>query len=148
MLVMKISKCQVITRRVLTLKMHIRTRINAQSVKIQPMWKAFRVLQRNFNVKVVTSLGNWLVFAIKRSKLHSSLADQRLINCKQEQCMCLRMLYAASLKRIPVMIHFACSSTYSAHKPLTRFPNHLTGLQILLTGGNLIIQEISIWGLD
>ena len=44
MLVVKINKCQVLTRTVLTLQMHIRTRIDAQSVEIQPMWKAFSAL--------------------------------------------------------------------------------------------------------
>ena len=44
MLVMKINKCQVITRRGFTLRMCIRTRRDAQSVEIQPMWKVFSVL--------------------------------------------------------------------------------------------------------
>ena len=44
MLVMIINKCQVITRRVLTLRMHIRTRRDAQSMEIQPMWKVFGTL--------------------------------------------------------------------------------------------------------
>ena len=62
------------------------------------MRKAFSALQRNFNVKLVTGLDILLVFAIKRNKLHSSLGDKILINCKQEQCMCVRMPYVASLK--------------------------------------------------
>ena len=66
-LVMKINKHQVITRRVLILIMSIRTRLDAQSVEIQPTWKAFSALQRNFNVKLVTSLDILLVFAIKRT---------------------------------------------------------------------------------
>ena len=59
MLLMKIPKCQVITRRVLTLGMHTRIRRVAQSVEIQPMWKAFSTLQRNSNVKLDTSLDTY-----------------------------------------------------------------------------------------
>ena len=126
MLVMNINKCQVITKRVQSLRMHIRTRRDAQSVDSQPVWKAFSALQGNFNVKLVISLDILLVFVTKRNKLHSSLADQRIINCKQEQCMCMRMPYAASVKRVPVMTHFTCNSKYSAHKPVSRrLPHHL-----------------------
>ena len=52
----EINKCQVITRSVLSPRMYINTRRDAQSLEIQPMWKAFSSLQRNFNVKLVTSL--------------------------------------------------------------------------------------------
>ena len=114
-------------------KMCIITWIDAQCVEIQPMWKAFSALWRNFNVKLVTSLDILLVFAIKRNKLHSSLADQRLINYKQEQCMCMRMPYVASLKRVPVITLFACNSKYSTHKLVSRkFPQHLTWLKSCL----------------
>ena len=69
------------------------------------MWKDFSALQRNSNVKLVTSLDISLVFVIKRSKHPSSLEDQRLINYKQEQCMHKREPYAATLKiTVPVMI--------------------------------------------
>ena len=77
------------------------------------MWKDFSALQRNSNVKLVTSLDISLVFVIKISKHHSSLADQRLINYKYEQCMCKRETYAATLKiTVAVMTHFACKSKW------------------------------------
>ena len=123
----EINKCLVITGNALTLGMCTRTRRDAQSVEIQPMQKAFSAPQRNFNVSFVTSLDTLLVFVIKGIKFHSSLEDQRLINCKHEQCMHLRMPCMASLKRVPVMIAFACNSKYSTHKPVSRrFPHHLT----------------------
>ena len=59
------------------------------------------------------------LFVIKRGKHHSSLEDQRLINYEQEQCMCKREPYAATLKiTVPVMTPSACKSKCSAHKPV------------------------------
>ena len=55
------------------------------------MWKAFSALCCNFNVKLITNLDISLVLPIKGNRLHSSLTDQRHINCKQEQCICVRM---------------------------------------------------------
>ena len=82
MLFMRIPKHQALTRRVLILRTYTKIRIGVQSVEIQPMWKDFSGLQRNSNVKLVTSLDISLVFVIKRSKHHSSLEDHRLINYK------------------------------------------------------------------
>ena len=83
------------------------------------MWKDFSALQRNSNVKLVTSLDISLVFVIKRIKHHSSLKDQRHINYRQEQCMHKREPYVTTLKiTVPVMTHFACKSKFSTHKPV------------------------------
>ena len=114
MLFMRIPKHQDITGRVLILRMCTRIRIGVQSVEIPPMWKDFSDLQRNSNVKLVTSLDISLVFVIKGSKHHSSLEDQNIINYKQEHCVHKRKPYAATLKiTVPVMTHFACKSKCS-----------------------------------
>ena len=119
MLFIRIPKHQAITRRALTLTMCTRIKIGVQSLEIPPMWKDFHALQRNFNVKLVTSLDISQVFVIKRGKHPSSLEDQRLINYKQEQCMCKIEPYAHTLKiTVPVMTHFACKSKCSTQKPI------------------------------
>ena len=110
---MRIPKHQVITRRALILRMCTRM-IGVQSVDIQSMWKDFSALQRNSNVKLVTSLDISLIFVIKRSKHHSSLEDQRFINYKHK-----REPYVATLKiTVPVMTHFACKTECNTHKPI------------------------------
>ena len=113
-------------------KMYTRIRIGIQSVEIPHMWKDFSALQRNSNLKFVTSLDISLVFVIKRSKHPSSLKDQRLINYKQEQCMHKREPFAVTLKiTVPVMIPFACRSKCSTHKVISRrFPSQHTLKQI------------------
>ena len=108
MLVLYINKCQVTTRRNLIQRMSIKTKRDVQSVEILLTWKVFSALLRNFNVKLVTSLDPSQVFDTRRNKFHSSPRNQKLTNCKQEHCMDVRMPYVATLKRVPVMIHFTC----------------------------------------
>ena len=121
-------KHQVTTRRALIQEMCTRIKIGVPSVEIPSMWKDFSALQRNSSVKLAISLDTLPVFVTKRSKHTLSLKDQRHINYKQEQCMCKRKPYAASLKiTVPVMIPSACTSRCSTHKPVRRsFPHQLT----------------------
>ena len=75
--------------------------------------EGFQCPVKKFQCRACLKFGHFTIFAIKRNKLCSSLAEQRGINCKQEQCMCVRMPYMASLERVPLMTNFACNSKYS-----------------------------------
>ena len=122
---MKIPKYQVTTTRALTQRMCTKTRIGVQSVEIQPIWKDCSALQRNSNVKLVTSLDISLVFVIKRGKHHSSLEDQSLISHKQKQYMHKREPYATTLKiTVQVMITSVCKSKCSTHASQFKEDSH------------------------
>ena len=82
-MIVRIPKCQASKRSGLMSRMPTRTRRGVQSVEIQPMWKAFSVLQKSPNVKLVTSLDTLPAFVIRKSKLHSRQRNQRHINYKQ-----------------------------------------------------------------
>ena len=112
--------------------------------------EGFQCLAKKFQCKACHKFGHFtsLCYQKKQHPFKSS-RPTGTSNCKQEQCMCVRIPYAASMKRVPVMTHSACNSKYSTHNPVSRrFPYQLTWLQILLTGWNIIIPEISTLGQD
>ena len=120
-MVVGIPKCQASTRNVLMSKMPTRTKRGVQSMEIQSIWKAFSVLQRSSNVKLVSSLDTLPFLVTRRSKLHSSQGYQRHINYRQEQYMQKKVPYAVNLKIIAqAMIPSACRSKCSAHKLISR----------------------------
>ena len=104
-------------------------------MEIQPIWKDFSALQRNSNVKLVTSLDISLVFVIKRGKHHSKsrrpkahqleagtvYAQERVICSHPEDysssddyfCLQIKVQHTqASLKKIPTPTHLITNLVY------------------------------------
>ena len=142
MLFMRIPRHQAITRRALILEMCTRIRIGVQSVEITPMWKDFSALQRNSNVKLVTSLDISLVFVIKRQapfksrrlKAHQlqtgtvyvegrAIGDHSECYSSSDDSFCLQIKVQcpqASLKKIPTPTHLITNLAYRLKPHHTR----------------------------
>ena len=83
--------------------------------------EGFQCPAKSSSVKLVTSLDTLPAFVIRKSKLHSSQANQRYVNYKQGQYMQKRVPYVVNLKiTAQARIHFACRSKCSAHKLIFR----------------------------
>ena len=96
-------------RRALMPRMCTRTKRNVRSVEIHFILKVSSVQQRNFNASLATSMDTLQAYVMKRNKLHSSQANQRLICCKWELCMLMTSPYVTTWKIVqPAMSHSVC----------------------------------------